>query len=109
MSSWWKEQNTDPDFLEHCRDLCRFWRAPCFVCAARDGTVVPHHVHAKRRFGDKANIVFACGTCHREIHDHGYTWFEQKHGVPKEDFEREAARIYSQFTRIWQDDGGLPF
>ena len=106
LRSYWKQSNADPEFLGHCRDLCRVWRVSCFVCGKRDGTVVPHHVHAKRRFGDKNNIVCIDSVCHGLIHDRGYEWFEKHTGVSLADFEAEARRLYAKFREIWQDEGG---
>lgn len=90
----------DPAYLEHWRDLCRLWRAHCFVCGLRDATVVPHHVRAKRRFGDKSNIVPLCFRCHQLIHQQGASALEARHGVTLEEMREEAARLYAAYLEM---------
>lgn len=97
MPSCPKSDLHDPDYLEYWRDLCRVWWAYCFACGLRDAIVVPHHVRAKRRFGDKNNIVPVCFHCHHWLHLAGYSAIEEKHGKGKQDFIEEAARLYAVY------------
>lgn len=98
----------DKAYDEHIRTLCRLWKATCFSCGARDGTVVGHHVRAKRRFGDKWNEVYLCNACHRDFHDHGPTAFHQYHGLSMADLKAEAVRLYDKYLEIIGENGGTP-
>ena len=66
--------------------------------------MVPHHVTGKKN-GDRDNLVPCSYTIHSQIHDHGYGWFEERHGVSKEDFIAEAKRIDAMYVEY----GGEPF
>lgn len=95
-----KADNKDPDYLEHCRDLCRLWRVPCFVCRTRNGTVVPHHVRNKQVYGDKWNAVFLCGRCHLEIHHLGRHTFCHVNNLSLGILLDEATRLYDEYLTI---------
>lgn len=97
----------DPAFLEHCRELCRLWRVPCFISGVRDGTIVPHHVRPKAVWGDKNNVVFLSSAYHVERNDSAhrlgsYIAFDAKHGC---DLVAEAFRIYQEYLRIYRPKG----
>jgi hypothetical protein len=95
-----KTDRRDKAYLDHCRLLCRLWRVACFVCDARDGTVVPHHVKGKRRFGDKWNVLYLCGTCHRQLHTVGRETFYRLHNTSHAAFSEEAVRLYDEWLEI---------
>lgn len=70
------------------------------------GEVEPHHVHARRRFGDwlecgAGNLVPLCHGCHRYVHDQGRDTAIEKLGV-RIDLQAEAFRYGCRFlwTRV---------
>jgi len=101
MPSCPKADNRDPAYFRHCQDLCRdpcwTWEPQCFVCDARDRTIIPHHPKAKRRFGDKSNVIFLCGRCHGEIHHVGKETFCRINGIEVSSLEDKAHRLYTLY------------
>jgi hypothetical protein len=88
----------DPVYLAYWQDRCGRREASCFVLGTNDGTVVPHHVRARRRFGEKWNIVPICFVVHSDIHDHGYAWVHKKYGVSREQFMAKARMLYEDWV-----------
>jgi len=91
----------DPEYLEHCRDLCRLWCASCFVCGTRNGTVVPHHVRAKAAHGDKANLLYLCSTCHLDIHHYGRHTFCHVNNLSLGMLLDEGRRLYDEYLETY--------
>ena len=83
-----------------CREQCELMAEPCFVCAARDGTLVPHHVRGKRRFGDRRNITILCFDCHQSLHDLGKLTFYRFRKTSHEEFVQEAQRLDAIYMEI---------
>ncbi len=94
-----KESNRDPEYLAFRDELCRLWRAPCFVCNARNNTVVTHHVRGKRRHGDKWNCVYLCSTCHGEIHHLGRHTFCRVNRISFEELVEQAKHEYDEYLK----------
>jgi len=96
-----KADNRDPAYLEHRNSLCRVWKASCFFCGARNGTVVTHHVRCKAVYGDKWNCLYACGRCHLEIHYVGRHTFCHINHLSLGQLLDEAKRDYDEYLETY--------